>query len=57
MKSWNEKMIQNINLILTLSFGLLKGDVTYILVGAVISITITLYFKVPVTEQSFPDEN
>lgn len=57
MKNWNEKTLQNINLILALSFGFLKGDVTYILVGTVISIVITMYFKVPRTDNSLPDKN
>lgn len=57
MKSWNEKTLQNINMILALSFGFLKGDVTYILVGVVISFVITLYFKVPRTDNSFPDKS
>lgn len=52
MKSYKEKNLQNINMILTLSFGFLKEDVTYILVGVVISIALTMYFKVPTSLRS-----
>lgn len=45
MKSWKEKNLQNINLILALSLGLLKEDINYILVGFVVSIVITMYYK------------
>ncbi|WP_190284979.1 hypothetical protein [Bacillus sp. S3] len=48
MKNSNiEKTLQNINLILVLTFGLLYQNVTYLLVGVVLSIVITMYFNVP----------